>query len=172
MVPTPVPSQIRALVGLLRITVRVSLPSKPASLVIGTVIVFVVSPGANVSVPLAAVKSVPDVAVPLAVVYATVELSVASPVRVTVKVIVPAPSLTVTSFTVKSGRSSLVPPAPVPSSLMVPTPVASLMRALVAADRLRSKVSVPSKTLLLPMLMVTVLLVSLAAKLSVPLAAS
>ena len=59
---------------------------------------------------------------------------VAVPARVTVKVAVPAPSLTITSLMVARGRSSVgVTPGgtvPVPSSMMVPMPVSSAMRAL------------------------------------------
>ena len=49
------------------------------------------------------------------------------PVFVTVKVAVPAPSFTVTSLIAKLGGPSLVPPLPVPSSLIVPVPLASLI---------------------------------------------
>jgi hypothetical protein len=45
-------------------TVNVSLASNTVSPMIGTLIVLLVSPAANVSVPEAAVKSLPDVAVP------------------------------------------------------------------------------------------------------------
>ena len=74
------------------------------------------------------------------------------PVRVTVKVARP-PSLTVTSATLKTGRSSsnvpvVVAPVvlsgyklPVPSSLMLAIPVADVLLALVAVS---VKVSVPS----------------------------
>ena len=86
----------------------------------------------------------PAVAVPSVKAKSTVEDSVVVPVLVTVKVAVPAASLTVTSLMAKLGRSSSVPPAPVPSSLMVPTPWLSLMVALVAPERLTLKVSGPS----------------------------
>ena len=55
MVPTPSASAMVALVGDARLTLKVSLPSNTVSLAIGTVMVCVVVPGANVSVPLAAV---------------------------------------------------------------------------------------------------------------------
>ena len=68
----------------------------------------------------------------------------------------------------KAGRSSSVPPVPVPSSVIVPTPVASVIVALVAPLRLTSKDSLPSKTV--SWLMVTVMdfVVSPAAKVRVP----
>ena len=75
--PTPVPSSVMVVVdeavprvapeGADRLTVKVSLPSNVASLVIATVTVCEVTPGAKVSVPVPPVKSAPAVAVPLAV---------------------------------------------------------------------------------------------------------
>ncbi len=50
-----VPVAMVALVGVLKLTVKFSLPSNTVSFVIGTVIVFVVSPGANVKLPVMAV---------------------------------------------------------------------------------------------------------------------
>src|SRR5438876_93796 len=58
-------------VGLLRLRKKFSSCSLTLSLRIGTEIVFVVSPGANVSAPLVEVKSEPANAVPLAVAKST-----------------------------------------------------------------------------------------------------
>ena len=55
MVPMPRLSAIVALATLVRLTLKVSDPSNGVSLVIGTVTVCVVTPGAKVSVPLVAV---------------------------------------------------------------------------------------------------------------------
>ena len=66
IVPMPRLSAIVALVGLLKLTRKVSAPSKtgtPASLRIATVIVCVVTPGAKLSVPDVAEKSLPSTAV-------------------------------------------------------------------------------------------------------------
>ena len=65
LVTVAVPSV--APLGAERFTASVSAPSKVPSLAIATVIVCVVAPGAKVNVPVAAVKSVPDVALPFAV---------------------------------------------------------------------------------------------------------
>ena len=54
MVPTPWPSAMVALVGLLRLTKKVSFGSPRRSPLTGTVMVLLVSPGAKVSVPHAA----------------------------------------------------------------------------------------------------------------------
>ena len=54
MVPTPWPSAMVALVGLLRLTKNVSFGSASRSPLTSTVMVLLVSPGAKVSVPLAA----------------------------------------------------------------------------------------------------------------------
>ena len=67
MVVVTVPVVIVALVGALRFTVKVSGPSYTRSSVMATVKVPVVDPAGMVKVPLAGVKSLPDVAVPLAV---------------------------------------------------------------------------------------------------------
>ncbi len=108
---------------------------------------------------------------PSTIAYSTEALNAVCPVLVTVKVRVPAVSSTSTSATANCGRSSLVPPVPVPSSLMVPTPVPSPMRALVGLERLRSRVSERSKIASLVIGTVTVLVVSPAVKVSVPLVA-
>ena len=68
------------------------------------------------------------------------------------------------------GVSSSVPPVPVPSSVMVPTPVPSLMVALVAPVRPTVKVSEPSKIVSSVMLTVMVCEVTPAAKVRVPVA--
>ncbi len=52
-------------VRLVRVTVRVSVPSTKPSFVVGMLMVLEVSPAANVTVPVVRVKSVPSVAVPL-----------------------------------------------------------------------------------------------------------
>ena len=81
---------------------------------------------------------------PLAVAKSTVLGSVVLPLFVTVKVSVPAPSLTVTLFTLKEGRSSFVPPPPpVPSSRIVPVPSWAIV-ALAAFESRRLKLSEPS----------------------------
>ena len=54
MVPTPWPSAMVALVGLLRLTTKVSFGSARRSPLTSTVMVLLVSPGAKVSVPDAA----------------------------------------------------------------------------------------------------------------------
>ena len=63
MVPVAVASEISAFLGFDSVTVKVSFGSSVGSSVVDTVIVPVVSPAAMVSVSLAAVKSVPEVAV-------------------------------------------------------------------------------------------------------------
>ena len=89
----------------------------------------------------------PVVAVPEAKLYCTEEARLVEPVLVTVKVMVPAASLTVTSLMAKLGRSSsrlvasvtgvepvglaLVNLVPVPSSTMVAVPVAARAAPLV-----------------------------------------
>ena len=95
-----------------------------------------------------------------------------SPLRVTTKVAKPAPSLTVTSLMLKAGRSSSLPPPPMPLSRMVPTPCASAITALVAPLKLTKNCSEFSKTVSLRMVtgMVTVMLPTPAAKFSVPVA--
>ena len=68
------------------------------------------------------------------------------------------------------GVSSSVPPVPVPSSVMVPRPVASPMVALVAPVRSTVKVSEPSKVVSSVTLTVMVCDVTPAAKVRVPVA--
>ena len=75
--PIPVPSSLISTValpvpittfpGFERFTLKASVPSKILSLAIGIVMVLLVSPGANTTLPTTAVKSDPDVAVPLLV---------------------------------------------------------------------------------------------------------
>ena len=118
-----------------------------------TVKVRLVTPGANVSVPDAAVKS-PASAVsppPREVAKSTVWLASASPVRVTVKVISP-PSLIETSPTLKAVRSSSGPSGPPPSgsgpvlsSMMLPVAVASAsVEPVLLLLSVTVKVSAPS----------------------------
>ena len=61
------PEPIVTLVGFVKFTVNVSPPSYTRSLVIGTVMVLLVSPGANTTLPITGVKSEPEVALPLVV---------------------------------------------------------------------------------------------------------
>ena len=143
-----------------------------------TVKVWLLTPAAKVRVPVRAVKSPTSALSPRArlVAKSMLWLTSEAPVRVTVKVIRP-PSLTETSATLKAGRSSsrmagsvlpgwLLPP--VPSSLMVATPWASPMVALEAEERLTLKDSLPSKRLSLLIATAIILVVSPAAKDSVP----
>ena len=67
MVPTPWPSATPAFTAPDRLRENVSSSSSTVSPCTATVMVVLVSPGANVSVPPTAVKSLPAVAVPLAV---------------------------------------------------------------------------------------------------------
>ena len=68
MNPKPWPSEIEALVGLLRFTKKDSISSAIVSPITATVIVLLVSPGAKVNLPLVvATKSEPATAVSLAV---------------------------------------------------------------------------------------------------------
>ena len=116
---------------------------------------------------LAAAVSVPSVAVPLLSVGVKLTAEVEVLFRETVKTAL-APSFTVTSPMLMVGVSLLVPPLPVPSSLMVPTPWASEILALVALARLTLKDSEPSKTLSLLMVTEMTWEVSPAAKFRVP----
>ena len=63
------------------------------------------------------------------VAYATDDDTDVLPVRATVNVAVPSASFTVTLLMENEGRSSSVPPVPVPSSLMVTVAVGSVMIA-------------------------------------------
>ena len=67
IVPVPDAVAIVAFAGVLRVTVNVSVASSRRSPRTATLIGWVVTPGAKVSVLVAAVKSLPDVAVPPAV---------------------------------------------------------------------------------------------------------
>ncbi len=73
------------------------------SFAIATVTVAVSSPAAKLTVPLVAVKSTPEVALPPVVVKSTEDAPVVSPDRVMVKTATPASSATVTSSTDSSG---------------------------------------------------------------------
>ncbi len=66
-----------------------------------------------------------------------------APLRVTVKV-AREPSSTFMPLTLSVGRSSSLPPDPVPSSLIVPTPTPSDMVAALGLDSVTLKVSDPS----------------------------
>ena len=88
--------------------------------------------------------SVPTVAEPFASERLTLVAVVLVLLNATVKVF-EAPSLTVSPATeVTRGLSSSTPPLPVPSSLIVPSPVAVPSVALLALLRLTLKVSAPS----------------------------
>ena len=93
--------------ALLKVTEKVSAVSNMLSLVMDTAMDLDVSPAAKESVPEPAVKSVPEVAVPLLVAKSTVKAPVVLSLRVTVNVAVPADSLTVTSLMARDGNVSL-----------------------------------------------------------------
>ncbi len=123
IVPRPLSSVIVAAVAFDSSSVKVSSPSSSWSPLTTTVTDLVVSPAANVSVPLVAPKSAGEVALPGAVAKSTVTCRPLTGERVTVKValVVPVwPSVTVTSSTDSAGSAS--------SSVIVPRPVASAMR--------------------------------------------
>jgi hypothetical protein len=65
IVPTAVPSAMLALTGALSVTVKFSAVSKTPSSVMATVKVCDTTPGAKLSVPVAAAKSTPAMALPL-----------------------------------------------------------------------------------------------------------
>ncbi len=122
-----------ALVGLVSVRGKFSAvgPSYFVSLMIGTWMVSSRSPGTNVSVPLAGVKSSPEVAVPVVPVacWTVTVFSVRLPVSLTVKVTVPSASLTVTLAGSKPTVGGLS------SSLMVPV---AWLSANVAPTRFES----------------------------------
>ncbi len=136
MVPTPCGSLITASTGFVRLTKKVSGPSKTASSVIATVTNASDWPAAKVRTPDVPVKSTPSVAVSPAVSKVTDEANKVLPVLVTVKTATPASSFTETSLMAKLGRSR--------SSVIVPTPCGSAMVALTALERSRVKLSSPS----------------------------
>ena len=75
---------------------------------------------------------------------------------------------TVRLETASVGVSLSVPPLPVPSSRIVPTPTPSAIVALIGAARLTRKVSVPSNRLSFRIGTVIVCVVTPGAKVSVP----
>ena len=81
------------------------------------------------------------------------------------------PSVVLTLLTLKVGVSLSAPPAPVPSSLIVPTPSASVIVPFTAPLRFTLKVSLPSKVVSFRIGTVIVCVTTPAAKFSVPLAA-
>ena len=91
--------------------------------------------------------------------------------RLTVNVNVPAASLTLRPVTLSVGVSSSVPPLPVPSSWIVPTPMALAMVALVGDDKVTLKDSLPSKTASFAIAIVIALVISWVWKVRVPAAA-
>src|SRR5262245_18975578 len=117
-----------ALVGLLKLTAKLSFGSARRSPFTTAVTVLLVWPGAKVSVPLVAWKSLPDVALPSAVAQSTVTGASAADDRVTVKAIgdwlvLPSLPLAVGVIEIRGGSSSSI----------VPTPWASAMSALVGS---------------------------------------
>ena len=82
-----------------------------------------------------------------------------------------APSVTVTLFTLRLGVSLSVPPAPVPSSRIVPVPTAVAIVAFTGPLSVTVKLSLISKIESLRIATVSVWLVTPGAKLSVPLPA-
>ena len=77
------------------------------------------------------------------------------------------PSITVTSLTLRVGVSSSVPPAPVPSSRIVPTPTAVVIVAFTGALSVTLKASLTSKIVSFTIGTVIVWLVTPGAKFSV-----
>ena len=91
--------------GLDRVSVKVSSSSSVVSSIVATVTVSSVTPGMKVSVSLAAVKSVSEVAVPPVVAQFTVTVWPLAADSVTVKV-TPLPSVPEASATLTDGGSS------------------------------------------------------------------
>ena len=104
-------------VGLLRLTVKVSSSSKTPSSLRATAKVCTVSPWLKVRVPLAGVKSFASAVSPppMEVAKSTVWVNWASTLRLTVKIMLPPPSDSVSGAMVNCGVPS--------SSLMVPVAV-------------------------------------------------
>ena len=102
IVPVAVESPSVAFAGLDSVSVKVSFSSSSESSVVSTLTVFDVSFAANVSVPDAAVKSVPLVAVPPEVAYATVTVSLLAGDSETVNATA-EPSVALASATLSSG---------------------------------------------------------------------
>ncbi len=139
MVPIPWLSPRVPLTGAVRLTAKVSLGSAAVSPTTGTAIGSCVTPGLKVSVPLPAVKSVPEVAVPLAVAYWTLTVLPLACESETVNVagVVPLlPSVTDASVIVIVGGAS--------SSLMVTMPTLSSMVALDGFESVTLNVSLAS----------------------------
>ena len=111
-----------------RLIITVSSASSSVSPVTDTVIVLLVSPGANVKVPgLNVVKSVPEVAVPLQYVYCTVTCLPLAALRLTVKFMFVepvSPSVTLGELMdmIGGSSSSVIVPVPVPVPIVAPKP--------------------------------------------------
>ena len=161
IVPVAVESPSVAFVGLDSVSVKVSFSSSTESSVVATLTVFDVSFAANVSVPDAAVKSVPLVAVPPEVAYATVTWSLLAGDRDTVNVTAdPSVALAFATLSTGSGVSSL--------SSIVPVAVESPSVAFVGLDSVSVKVSSSSSSESSVVATLTVFDVSFAANVSVP----
>eukprot|EP00162_Nutomonas_longa_P016223 comp22501_c0_seq1/m.56090 comp22501_c0_seq1/g.56090 ORF comp22501_c0_seq1/g.56090 comp22501_c0_seq1/m.56090 type:complete len:363 (-) comp22501_c0_seq1:1660-2748(-) len=131
---------------LLSVTWKVSLSSAIESLVIGTTIVIDVVPGAKVSLPLVAVKSVPLTAVPPLVAKSTVIVDAEGPDRVTTITATPAASLTETAAGAETPAVSLswMVAVAVPVAMLVPA--AGLESSTVNVSSLSSSVSSTTTT--------------------------
>ena len=136
MVPDAAASVSVAFVGLESVSVKVSSSSPAESSVVSTLTVFDVSFAANVSVPDAAVKSIPLVAVPPEVAYATVTGSLFDRDSDTVNTTA-EPSVALASATLSPGSSLL---------RMVPVAYWSAIVALSASLSVSVKVSPSSST--------------------------
>ena len=139
---------------------NVSSASSSASSLTATPTVFDVSPGAKVSVPLPAVKSAGGVADPPAVAHCTVTVFPLAPFSDTVKLAGTSPSTTPVSpiESAGAGSSSVIVPRPLPSPIVPPDGADSVTVNVSSAS---SRTSPLTST-------VTVLLVSPAAKVTVP----
>jgi hypothetical protein len=152
IVATPVASAIVALTGALNWTLKLSSSSSMVSWPIATVIVCDSTPGAKFRLPDSAVKSAPLVALPPMVAKSTETGRPEAALSVTVKVTVPAASLTLTSSMLSAGAAS--------SSTIVPVPVtpptvsgrvssaSSVLSGVVGT--LTLKVVTPAGTVMLP----------------------
>ena len=181
MVPVPVTGA--ALAGVDADKVMASVGSPSVSLTVGTRTMKLVAPAGTETVgPSTATKvtplsndtraglvSVPSVAEPDAGVSVTVVGVVLEFVSVTVKSRL-LPSATVGLETEPTrGLSLSVPPGPVPSSVMVPTPSASAMTAPAETlDSVTLKASLPSKTASFTTFSVIVCVTTPGAKVRVP----
>jgi len=103
------------------VTVKDFAPANGVALLIGIDTVFVAaSPSAQFSVPLAAVKSVPDTAVPLTVAYPTLTAPAEPPLRVTLTATLPAPCDTAKLAADNSSDPTAADPSPLIVTLALP----------------------------------------------------